>query len=75
MALVKVNDYHELIKDNCKLVDSAILLVFGYKIDGGVDHNKTNFQNTCFYIAGAILLRSNQYFICRGCPGNLYLNT
>ena len=69
------NDYHDLIADHREVVDSAMPLVFGYEFDGGVDHNNTNFQNMCAYIAGAILLRSDRCFICRGCPGHLYLNT
>ena len=58
-ALVMHNDYHDLIADHCEVVDSAMPLVFGYEVDGGVDHNNINFQNMCAYIAGAILLRSD----------------
>ena len=74
-ASVMRDDYHDLISDHRKVVDSAMPLVFGYEVDSGIDHNNTNLQNMCAYIADAILLRSDQSFICCGCWGYLYLNT
>lgn len=65
-ALVKGYDYHNLILDHCKLVDTAMLLVFGKKEDRYFDHNNTKFQHMCAYIVSAFLLRTNRCFIYSG---------
>ena len=50
-------------------------LVVGNEVDGGYDHNNTNFQNMLAYIGGCFIIGCDFYFIYRGCPGHSYLNT
>ena len=67
--------YKDLCAPQQELVDDFMPFVFGYEVDGGCDHNNTNFQNMLAYIGGFFLTRCDRNFIYRGCPGHSYLNT
>ena len=67
--------YKDLCAPQQELVDDFMPFVFGYEVDGGCDHNNTNFQNMLAYMGGFFLTRCDRNFIYRGCPGHSYLNT